>query len=321
VLLAENGKADSTLTIVLHKDFTDSAVVKNRPRYAARVDSSGYFRFRNLPRDSFAIYAIGEAGILRRYISPTQYFAFSDQRVVSGDSSSIILYAYKEEKEKQTGQSATANTTAPASAAERRLRYSNNLTSGQQDLLNELVLSFERPLRNFDSTKLSLSTDSAFTPVPVYSIYQDSSKKEISIKTAWREGTAYHLIIDKEFAEDSLGRKLIRTDTLNFSTRKTTDYGQLDIRIRNIDTAQNPVLQFVQNEKVVFSVPIKSGRYVQSLFSPGDYDLRILYDRNNNGKWDPGQFFEGRKQPEIAFPINQKITVKPDWDNEFERGL
>jgi hypothetical protein len=71
----------------------------------------------------------------------------------------------------------------------------------------------------------------------------------------------------------------------------------------------------------VFSVPIKSGRYVQSLFSPGDYDLRILYDRNNNGKWDPGQFFEGRKQPEIAFPINQKITVKPDWDNEFERGL
>src|SRR5215204_2545680 len=39
VLLAENGKVDSTLTIVLHRDFTDSAVVKNRPRYAARVDS------------------------------------------------------------------------------------------------------------------------------------------------------------------------------------------------------------------------------------------------------------------------------------------
>src|SRR5687768_6656308 len=41
VLLAENGKIDSTLTIVLHTDMSDSAVVKNRPRYAARVDSSG----------------------------------------------------------------------------------------------------------------------------------------------------------------------------------------------------------------------------------------------------------------------------------------
>src|SRR5215218_5224994 len=62
VLLAENGKTDSTLTIVLHKAFNDSAVIKDRARYAARVDSSGYFHFRNLPRDSFAIYAIGEAG-------------------------------------------------------------------------------------------------------------------------------------------------------------------------------------------------------------------------------------------------------------------
>ena len=81
------------------------------------------------------------------------------------------------------------------------------------------------------------------------------------------------------------------------------------------------MLQFVQGEKVVFSTNIKSGRYVQSLFLPGDYDLRILYDRNNNGKWDPGNFFEGRLQPEIVVPITQKITIKPEWDNEFERGL
>ena len=319
VLLAEMGRPDSTLTIVLHKDFTDSAVVKTRPRYAARVDSSGYFRFRNLPRDSFAIYAIGEAGILRRYTSPSQYFAFADAPVRSGDTASLVLYAYKEE-DKKTASSTTGATAGP-NASDRRLRYTNNLSSGQQDLLGDLVLSFERPLRNFDSTKLSLSTDSVFTPVPAYSISLDSTKKEILLKTSWREGTTYHLILDKEFAEDSLGRKLLRNDTLNFLTRKTTDYGKLDIRIRNIDTAQNPVLQFVQNERVVFSVPIKSGRYIQNLFSPGDYDLRILYDRNNNGKWDPGRFFENKKQPENAVPINQKITVKPDWDNEFERGL
>jgi hypothetical protein len=187
--------------------------------------------------------------------------------------------------------------------------------------LDSLTLTFERPLRNFDSTKLLLSTDTSFTPVPVYTITQDSTKKQINLKTAWREGTPYHLIIDKDFAEDTTGRKFTKTDTVNFTTRKTTDYGKLDIRIRNIDTAQNPVLQFVQAEKVVFSIPIKSGHYIQNLFLPGDYDLRILYDKNNNGKWDPGQFFEDRKQPEIVVPITQKITIKPDWDNEFERGL
>ena len=81
------------------------------------------------------------------------------------------------------------------------------------------------------------------------------------------------------------------------------------------------MLQFVQNNKAVFSVPIKSGIYSQKLFPPGDYDLRILYDRNGNNKWDPGKFFEGRIQPEIAVPLEEKIVVKPDYPNEFERRL
>lgn len=330
VVLAENGKVDSTLTIVLHNDLTDSAVVKKRPRYAARVDSTGFFRFKNLPPDSFAIYAIGEAGIMRRYINPSQLFAFADAPVISGDTANIILYAYKEEEKKPTRASTTAagGRAAPTAGAaranaiaERRLRYTTNLASNQQDLLTDLVLTFERPLRNFDSTKMFLSTDSSYTPVAGYTISRDTSNKEIHIKTTWKEGTPYHLIIDTTFAEDTTGRKLLRNDTLQFTTRKTTDYGTLDIRIRNTDTTQNPVLQFVQGEKVVFSTNIKSGRYVQSLFLPGDYDLRILYDRNNNGKWDPGNFFEGRLQPEIVVPITQKITIKPEWDNEFERGL
>jgi hypothetical protein len=320
VLLAENGKIDSTLTIVLHTDLNDSAVVKNRPRYAARVDSSGYFHFKNLPPDSFAVYAIGEAGLMRRYTSPSQYFAFANSPVISGDTTGIVLYAYKEEDKKPT-RPVTSSATAIPPAADKRLRISNNLTSGKQDLLGDFTLNFERPLRNFDSTKLRLTTDTTFTPVPAYTITQDSTKKQVIFQTAWREGTEYHLIIDSTFAEDSTARKLSRSDTLDFSTLKTTDYGQLDIRIRNIDTAQNPVLQFVQSDNVVSSVPIKSGRYTQTLFLPGDYDLRILYDHNNNRIWDPGKFFEGRIQPEIVRPILQKITIKPDWDNEFERGL
>ena len=155
-----------------------------------------------------------------------------------------------------------------------------------------------------------------------YSITQDTTRKQIQIKTNWAEGRSYHLIIDSTFAEDTLTRKLSKTDTLNFTTKKTTDYGELEIRIRNIDTAaKNPVLQFVQNNNVVFAVPIKSGIYSQRLFSPGDYDLRILYDRNGNNKWDPGNFFEGRVQPEIVVPLREKIVVKPDYPNEFERGL
>jgi hypothetical protein len=57
------------------------------------------------------------------------------------------------------------------------------------------------------------------------------------------------------------------------------------------------------------------------LFLPGEFDLRILYDRNGNGVWDPGQFFGIRRQPEIVKPVERKITVKASWQNEFEIAL
>ena len=37
--------------------------------------------------------------------------------------------------------------------------------------------------------------------------------------------------------------------------------------------------------------------------------------------WDPGKFFEGKKQPEMVKPLNKKITVRANWDNEFEIKL
>jgi hypothetical protein len=141
------------------------------------------------------------------------------------------------------------------------------------------------------------------------------------LKAAWKEGTMYHLVIDKDFAADTTGRRLLKTDTLSFATRTAADYGNVSIRLRNIDLTKNPVLLFVQNEQVIFSAPVPSGTFSQNRFAPGDYELRILYDANGNGKWDPGHFFGTKKQPELVKPIEQKITVKPAWDNEYERSL
>src|SRR5215470_8661602 len=53
VILAESGRVDSTLTVILHKNGDDSAVVNEKPRYATHLDSSGNFTFRNLPPGTF----------------------------------------------------------------------------------------------------------------------------------------------------------------------------------------------------------------------------------------------------------------------------
>ena len=84
---------------------------------------------------------------------------------------------------------------------------------------------------------------------------------------------------------------------------------------------KNPVLIFITGETVFKSIPLTSAEFSQSLFFPGEYELRILYDDNKNGIWDPGQFFIKHKQPELVKPIDRKIIVKPAWQNEFEIAL
>lgn len=318
VTLAENGKTDSTLIVMLHRNLADSAVIKQRPIYIARVGSDGSFRFTNLPNDTFAIYALGEAGIVRRYQNrSSQYFAFRNEPVVPGTTGDISLYAYREQPAQQATPPA-AGRPAVGGAAERRLRLAP--ATATVDLQSPYVLNFPVPLRRFDSSLIALSTDSTFTPVP-FTARLDSTGSQVRIRSAWREGTQYNLILAQNFAEDTAGRQLLKTDTLTFNTRRLADYGRLSIRIRGIDTARQPVLQFVQGGQVLFSAPIRSGVYTSRLFVPGEYDLRILYDRNGNGVWDPGQFFGTKRQPEIVVPLPQNITIKADWDNEFERSL
>jgi hypothetical protein len=93
------------------------------------------------------------------------------------------------------------------------------------------------------------------------------------------------------------------------------------MRFKNLDLTRHPVLLFLQNDKIMVSAPIgRSLRYNYKLFVPGDYEIRILYDTNQNGVWDPGDFYLHR-QPEIVVPIRKKLTVRSDWENEVDITL
>ena len=91
----------------------------------------------------------------------------------------------------------------------------------------------------------------------------------------------------------------------------------------NLDLSRHPVLLFVQSDKIKYSYAFNSRRTVRKiLFPPGEYELRILYDTNHNGVWDPGKFFgKDRKQPERVITIRKKMNVKANWDNDWDTNL
>jgi len=308
---------------MLFKSGEDSALVRgDRPRYITRLDGIGNFRFKYLPPATYYIYAMDKSATY----SDQSLFAFADSAVqIKPDAPPVTLYAFKESEVQQPPPGPTINfaggNRGPGGRPEdRRLRFSTSVAGNTQDLTRDFSINFERPLRNIDTAKMQLSTDSTFTPVPA-SWEMDSLDKKLTLTTTWKENTLYNLILDKDFAEDTLGRKLLKTDTLNFTTKKLADYGSVKVSFINIDLSQNPVLLFSQGDQVIKSFPLTTTEVYEQLFKPGEYDLSILYDKNKNGRWDPGQFFVEKKQPELVRPLNKKITIRANWDNEFEISL
>ena len=80
-------------------------------------------------------------------------------------------------------------------------------------------MTFDAPLKIFDSTKIHFYTDTTFTALSGYHWETDSTMKTATLVYPWKENTLYHLIMEKEFATDTLDQQLLKTDTLSFRTK------------------------------------------------------------------------------------------------------
>jgi hypothetical protein len=332
VYLAASGKIDSSLTVMLYLRFNDSAVVKDRPRYITKLDTNGRFQFRYVQPGAYALYAMKDEGGSHKYLSKTQLFAFSDSPVVVGHNKPpVTLYAYAEPADAKTPvktASGGATKTPPPKTdkekeKDRRLQFQTNIVNSTFDVLDTLRLIFPNGLRVFDSSRIRF-TDENFTDInpSTYRFARDSTNKKFSLFYVWPTDTKYNLVAAKDFAQDSSGRRLLKVDTISFRTKKDIDYGEVRIRVPNLDLSRRPVLQFIQSDAVKYSYPFNNRREVRKvLFPPGDYELRILYDSNGNGVWDAGLFFDKHLQPEKVITIRKKYTVKANWDNDLDITL
>ena len=235
-------------------------------------------------------------------------FAFYDTVINSAVlNKAILLYAYAEEK-------------APPAAipidrkTEKKLRFSTNLNFSKQDLLEPLEITFTNPMKKLDTQYLFL-TDTNFIRIPNTSVTIDSTRTKLIIRSDWKPETPFYFSLTKEALEDSLGNIPAKNDTIRFYTKSITEYGSVMLRFKNLTLSRNPVIQFMDGDKPKYVYPLTSNEWSNKMFPPGEYEIRILYDDNKNGQWDPGNYAK-KLQPEKAITLPQKISIRADWDNE-----
>ena len=315
VLMAETGKPDSTLQALLYRNGNDSSVQQRKPDYIAKLNANGRFTFTNLSQGTYKIYALKDGDGGKTYNSKIESFAFANADIiVAAKTDTVLLYAYEEEKEKKKVPATTTRTT------EKKLKYTSAVNkSTPQELLKNLEIRFNNTLKNLDTNKIVL-TDTNNNKIEGIRYLIDSTRKIVSIKTKWPAENYYRLIINKDAVSDSANNLLAKTDTIRFATKKESDYGSILLRFTKLDLGRHPVIQFLKSAEIVKSIPVTGSIWSDKLFDPGEYELRILYDTNNNGIWDPGNYTK-KIQPEKAITLDQKLTIKPNWDNERDVEL
>jgi hypothetical protein len=319
VTLAKTGKIDSTLIVVLYKNLNDTAVVKTNPLYMSKLDGSGNFTFNFIQPGMYNVFAMPNE-YNKRYNDSTQLFAFLDSSItISNTANTYNLFAFQEAEKKEKSTSA-GTTVQPKLPTERNTRLRISADESTVDLISKKALfSFSKPVvaKYVDSVLL---VDTNHQPLPNTKIVLDSTKKKLIVLTAWQPGAIVKLIVPKNAFTDTAGNSLYKTDTLKLSVKNEFDYGSLKLRFTNLDTAKRMVVLIMKEEEIAAAYKLQSKEISEKLFLPGDYEIRILYDTNNNGIWDAGNYKQ-KKQPEKVYSKNLKLQVRANWDNETTIAL
>lgn len=174
------------------------------------------------------------------------------------------------------------------------------------------------PLAEVSDTLVSLMRNDS-VPVPFELSYL-SFDNRLVLEFEKQESSTYNFMALPGAFTDFFGR---RNDTLRsqFRTRAYSDVGSIAVSLQNVD--RFPIIVQLTNEKG--EVQRSKASTDQTTFNfqyltPGRYLVRVIYDDNENGIWDTGNFLE-REQPEEIIYFPEAIDVRANWDQTYQVNL
>ncbi len=204
-------------------------------------------------------------------------------------------------------------------ATGKKLSVTSNVYAGALDLNKNFTLFFPVPIEYFDPARLVLLTPSD-TVMPKFS-FSDTLQRQGVITYNWKPGESYQLIInDSAFCDISAAYN--DSTSVKFKVRSPEDYGILIMDITLPESKGQFIVQLMTDKEIVEQQKIikSSGQVRFEYLMPGNYLLKVIYDSNANGRWDPGNY--GRNAlPERVEYYTPVLSIRANWDMQEEWQL
>lgn len=339
---AATGMPDTAALITLYTGTEDdTAVLRRKPVYAVKANSSGSFIIRSLPSKEFRIYAVQDANNNYVYDYGEEKIGFLNTVVMPSlhPDTAFNLYLFREIRDTtaaaidtlQHNTDTATVTTKPEAGGSRRkgnnktqarvaTGYRVNVDTSDRtqrsfELTQPLTIDLSSELMSLDTAKVYLSYENAGIEVEaIQKVKVDSTK--ITISTEWQPDKVYTLRLVKGWSKDTSGAEL-PPGKYFFRTKRTEDYSTLMVHIGQQYRGDSFLLYVYKGTDSIYLKPVRDSVVQIPLLQPGNYSMRMIIDANHNGKWDPGVLLL-HQQPEKVIPHASDLVLKAGWENEAD---
>lgn len=183
---------------------------------------------------------------------------------------------------------------------------------GEFKLRTDIELSATTPMELLDPSKITL-IDKDSTSIN-FTTRLDSLLNIATVAFDKEENQRYELQLYPGAITDFYGETHTDTLKLKYSTRAIRDYGNILLDVQG----EGPfpvIVQIVSTDLKVIAEQVAraSGKYEFLLIDPATYYLRVIYDTNDNGIYDPGNYLLQR-QPERVQYFPSQVRLQPNWE-------
>lgn len=192
--------------------------------------------------------------------------------------------------------------------------------SNKVDKVKHIRITSNFPIEDMDKSKVIITEDSV--KVTRFSLQKDTlHKNSYWLRYNWKPKKEYELTIEEgaivgAFETSNEDKKL------NFTLDESDNYGDIHFKISGLDSEEQYIIEVTDEKKEnVYDRKIVTGEEVNEIsylnFMGGKYTLRVLWDQNKNGRWDPGNVYT-KKQAEPIWYFDKVFTVRANWEQNDE---
>ena len=193
----------------------------------------------------------------------------------------------------------------------RALNVTDNIINSGLSPQTGLNITLSAPVSTFDPGKITVLDDSI--SLKNLRIAKDSlSNRRYKITYPWLAGHTYTVRLEENAFKGVYGNSKYHTN--KFKLLGDNLYGDLEINLSIADTA-NYIVQLLREDGSDSKQGYlkTSGSLVYKRIPVGRYKVRVIYDDNNNRKWDTGNV-TSRTQPEEVWNYEKVINLRPNFE-------